>query len=143
MLEPSEKLREAYFTALNGNLTDTASANVPLYDRVPSNVGDKYVFVSDYTCNDSLSDKGYYGFECTITLVIVCKYTGDDGGKKEADRIAEQITTLIRTRTGLSMGSEFSMLTNQLDDSNSFEKQLKGGTESSRVLKFRHLIAQI
>ena len=142
MKEPGEKLREAYFTELNGNLTDLDSANVPLYDRVPSNVGKKYVYVSDYTVNDSLTDKTDYGFETTITLVIVCKYNGDSGGKKEADRIAEQITTLIRKRTYLSMGVEFTMLTSQLDASNSFEKQLSGGYEVSRVLKFRHLIAE-
>jgi hypothetical protein len=143
MLDPAEKLREAYFTALNGNLTDLASANVPLYDRVPSNVGNKYVYVSDYTVNDSLTDKQEFGFECTITLVAVCKYNGDTGGKKEADRIAEQITTLIRTRSYLDLGSEFNMITAQLDASNTFEKQLNGGYEVSRVLKFRHLVAEI
>ena len=142
MLEPGEKLREAYFTALDGNLTDLAAANVPLYDRVPSNVEDKYVYISDYTSNDSLTDKQEFGFECTITLVIMCKYNGDAGGKKESDRIAEQITTLIRTRNYLSMGSEFTMITSQLDASNTFEKQLTGGYEVSRVLKFRHLVAE-
>ena len=142
MLEPGEKLREAYFTALNGNLTDLDSANVPLYDRVPSTAGAKYCYVSDYTVNDSLTDKSAYGFEATITLVVVCKYSGDFGGKKEADRVAEQITTLIRTRGVLSMGAEFTMLTSQLDASNTFEQNVEGGFQTNRVLKFRHLIAE-
>jgi len=142
MKTPAEALRTAYISALNGNLTDLNSNNVPVYDRVPTNAGDNYVYFSDYTENDSRTDKTEFGTEVTITLVVSCRYKMDNGGKLESDRIANQIIQLIRKRSVLSLSSPFYMITSTLDNSLTFEKKINTGVEISRTLRFRHIIGE-
>lgn len=89
--------------AIIDRLTDTITSNgvtVPVYNRVPNDASEPYirVYSVDSTEVDQNSDK--FMLECTTRIEVVTSFIGDDGGELQANQIASDILTLIRTRSG-------------------------------------------
>lgn len=57
MKDPSEKVLQAIYTALNGNVTVSGNT-LPVYTVIPDSVENGYIYISDYTLSDdSLKDR--------------------------------------------------------------------------------------
>lgn len=89
--------------AIIDRLTDAITSNgvtVPIYNRVPNDASEPYirVYSVDSTEVDQNSDK--FMLECTTRIEVVTSFIGDDGGELQANQIASDILTLIRTRSG-------------------------------------------
>jgi len=144
MNDPGEALRKGYYTALNGNIT-VNSANVPVYDRVPNNIGYPFIKLSTQTTTD-ISDKTAFMTNNTIVIDIVTGYDGNDGGKADSDDIANQVLGLIRTRSSgyIDLTADgFNIVTTTLDSSNTIEENKDTHYIYRRVLTFRHIIHEV
>jgi hypothetical protein len=141
MKDVSTTLRTAYITAIT-SLTDLSGSAVTLYDRVPSTASDKYAFFGSFTSIE-WTDKTGYGMEVTQTINVICQYTMNAGGQKEIDHIGNQIVGFIRTRTTLDLSPDFNMVTVTVDNINNSMREIDGGVEYLKSIRFRHLIKEL
>lgn len=141
MNDLSTTIRTAYISAIS-SLTDLSGSSVSLYDRVPANAPDKYAYFSGYT-DIEYTDKTAYGHECTLTIVVVCQYTMNAGGQKEIDHISNQIVGYIRTRTGLDLSPSYDHISVTLDNMNTAFREIQGGVEYQKSIRFRHLVKEV
>ena len=99
MIEAIHFIRKAIITRLTDAITSNG-VTVPIYNRVPNEASEPYirVYSVDSTEVDQNSDK--FMLECTTRIEVVTSFIGDDGGELQANQIASDILTLIRTRSG-------------------------------------------
>lgn len=141
MKDVSTTLRTAYFTAIT-SLTDLNGNTVPLYDKVPSDAGNKYVHFNGFNTVE-WTDKSKFGSEVVITLNVVCQYNMNQGGQKEVDFIGNQVIGFIRTRSVLDLSPDFQMVTVEVDSIVNSSEGNEGGTEFIKSISFRHKIKEI
>lgn len=141
MKDISTALRTKYIAAIT-SLTDLSGSAVSLYDRVPSNAGDKYAYFGGFT-DIEYTDKTAYGHECTQTIIVVCQYTMNAGGQKEIDYIGNQIIQFIRTRTGFDMSPDYDEVSVILDNTSTAVRDIQGGVEYQKSIRFRHKIKEV
>jgi hypothetical protein len=89
MLDTSNAVRQAYITALNGNITYD-SVNVPVYGNIPFKTPPKkYVIISDIREVQDLNNNAFFN-NVVVTLDIFAEqYMTNDNGV--VDNIASQI----------------------------------------------------
>lgn len=99
MIEAIHFIRKAIIDRLTDAITSNG-VTVPIYNRVPNDASEPYirVYSVDSTEVDQNSDK--FMLECTTRIEVVTSFIGDDGGELQANQIASDILTLIRTRSG-------------------------------------------
>jgi hypothetical protein len=99
MIEAIHFIRKAIIDRLTDSITSNG-VTVPVYNRVPNEASEPYirVYSVDSTEVDQNSDK--FMLECTTRIEVVTSFIGDDGGELQANQIASDILTLIRTRSG-------------------------------------------
>ena len=99
MTEAIHFIRRAIIT----RLTDAISVNgsyVPVYNRVPNDASEPYIRVYSVDSNEVDQNADSFMLECTTRIEVVTSFIGDDGGELQANQIASEILTLIRTRSG-------------------------------------------
>ena len=99
MTEAIHFIRRAIIT----RLTDAISVNgsyVPIYNRVPNDASEPYIRVYSVDSNEVDQNADSFMLECTTRIEVVTSFIGDDGGELQANQIASEILTLIRTRSG-------------------------------------------
>ena len=99
MIEAIHFIRKAIIT----RLTDAISVNgsyVPIYNRVPNDASEPYIRVYSVDSNEVDQNADSFMLECTTRIEVVTSFIGDDGGELQANQIASEILTLIRTRSG-------------------------------------------
>lgn len=99
MIEAIHFIRKAIIT----RLTDAISVNgsyVPVYNRVPNDASEPYIRVYSVDSNEVDQNSDKFMLECTTRIEVVTSFIGDDGGELQANQIASEILTLIRTRSG-------------------------------------------
>ena len=99
MIEAIHFIRKAIIT----RLTDAISVNgsyVPVYNRVPNDASEPYIRVYSVDSNEVDQNADSFMLECTTRIEVVTSFIGDDGGELQANQIASEILTLIRTRSG-------------------------------------------
>ena len=92
MKDPDYILRQAYTTALKGNVTNNGKT-VPVYDRVPNDAKTPWIKIgSMVTGNDQ--DKDNYNTQVLLALEIHTAFIRG-GGKRQGDLISNQVLQLI------------------------------------------------
>ena len=99
MIEAIHFIRKAIIT----RLTDAISVNgvtVPIYNRVPNDASEPYIRVYSVDSTEVDQNSDTFMLECSTRIEVVTSFVGDDGGELQANQIASDILTLIRTRSG-------------------------------------------
>ena len=139
---PSGELQKAYFTTLNGNISNGGS-NVPVFDVVPPDQGYPYIHFVGQNVVESNFNTDKRITDIIMELDVVTGFDGSFGGKKQSFEISDQVIELIRQTPGnyLSLGG-FTMLTATLDSSFGREEQGEVDTLFINRLRFRHKIQE-
>lgn len=144
MLNTGNYLGEAYFNALNGNITLNA-VNVPVFDRVTNTQEYPYIHLSTQTQSDT-SNKQTFTSDTTMLIDIVTAFDNGFGGKKDSDTIAEQVLDIVRTMVSdgyIAVDSQIKIVTATLDDSYNIESQNATHTIYRKLLRIRNKVEQI
>tara|TARA_R110000803_G_scaffold71728_4_gene135082 strand:- start:1162 stop:1605 length:444 start_codon:yes stop_codon:yes gene_type:complete len=99
MIEAIHFIRKAIITRLTNAITSNA-ANVPVYNRVPNDASEPYIRVYSVDSTEVDQNSDTFMLECATRIEVVTSFIGDDGGELQANQIASDILTLIRTRSG-------------------------------------------
>lgn len=123
-------------------------AEVSVYDSsgVLANAQAPYVLLGAFnTTETGQGAKDNYAQMCTLLVDVVTKYGNSEGGKKQADEIANQIIEQIRTRTNgyLDLSPNFQMVTTTVESSNTLEQMVADGVLVRRLIRFNHKIYQL
>ena len=138
---PSKQVQIAYYTALNGNVTYN-SAEVPVYDVVPTASSYPYIVLGDQIINDRPSTKDSFITDVTMQVDVVTGFEGNYGGKSQMYDISSDVTDIIRTRVPLSL-TGFTMITSTLDLASIIVEQTDTHILYINRIRFRHLIQEI
>jgi hypothetical protein len=101
MLDTSNAVRQAYITALNGNITYDGN-NVPVYANIPFKTPPKkYVIISDIREVQDLNNNAFFN-NVVVTLDIFAEqYMTNDNGV--VDNIASQIMQILMPVPGAKL----------------------------------------
>jgi hypothetical protein len=99
MTEAIHFIRRAIITRLTDAITVNGSY-VPVYNRVPNDASEPYIRVYSVDSNEVDQNADTFMLECSTRIEVVTSFIGDDGGELQANQIASEILTLIRTRSG-------------------------------------------
>ena len=99
MIEAIHFIRKAIITRLTNAITSNG-VTVPIYNRVPNDASEPYIRVYSVDSTEVDQNSDAFMLECTTRIEVVTSFVGDDGGELQANQIASDILTLIRTRSG-------------------------------------------
>ena len=99
MIEAIHFIRKAIIARLTNAITSNA-AYVPVYNRVPNDASEPYIRVYSVDSTEVDQNSDTFMLECATRIEVVTSFIGDDGGELQANQIASDILTLIRTRSG-------------------------------------------
>lgn len=142
MIDPHKKVREAFYTVLNGNLSYDGE-NVPVVDdavTLEDNV-DMYVLLSSQTAVE-VSNFTKYQHDCTITIDITHKTTYSvtkNGVDEVAQQIFDRISTGVTTN-GLPISDVIQYVNLQKETDNYLEMELSSGAIIRRIVVFNLLV---
>jgi len=147
MKDPSKALKNAYKAKLNNIVVGTKQ--VQFFKKRPPSSFKNYIMIGGMTVVDD-QDKDTFQTVCTATIMCVTHYYGGHGDADKADDIANKVMELINTKAGsyLDLTADgFRILITTLDQSmDSIQTPVKGNkqseTEVTRILRFRHTIAE-
>ena len=91
-------IRAKIFTALNGNVTYN-SANVPVFNRIPTNQASPYIWIYSLSTNEIDQNATKFMSETITRIECVSKFAGDSGGDLTANLIVNSCLSLLRTRS--------------------------------------------
>tara|TARA_R100000426_G_scaffold47140_2_gene35219 strand:- start:136 stop:576 length:441 start_codon:yes stop_codon:yes gene_type:complete len=117
MKEAMHHIREKIFASLNNNIT-LNSANVPIFNRVPTNAGTPYIWVYSVSTNEVDQNASKFCLEIVTRVECVTRFDGDVGGDLDANKLVNDCLVLLRTRSSgyYDLSSKgFSIYTNVLD----------------------------
>lgn len=146
MRDSKRAMRTAYFNVLNGSLS-IDSTDVPVADKIRSDIRPPYVKLSTQTAVDGPSGK----IQCrthdtTILLDIVTNYDGNKGGKHHCDLIAEQIFPLILPEDDDNLpdlGTDFRIVRTEVESDFDIEEKNQTSTIVRRLIRLRNTIEQL
>jgi len=99
MIEAIHFIRKAIITRLTNAITSNG-VTVPIYNRVPNDASEPYIRVYSVDSTEVDQNSDTLMLECSTRIEVVTSFVGDDGGELQANQIASDILTLIRTRSG-------------------------------------------
>jgi hypothetical protein len=131
-------LRTAYFNRLTG-----LGLTVFEKDAVLSNAVTPYVIISEIDTKED-SNKADFGHKAAVLLDIVTKAPINQvGGGKQRDLIANQIFSVINSKTSFIIDENFQSVNLKI----TYDRTLNGDTDTDRVyrrlIRFEHNIRQI
>ena len=97
MKDPSHFVRKSVYDALNGNVT-LNSANVPVYNVVPSSASTPYILISSIQNNIIENIKDTYMMRVQTQIDVVTSFDTNTGGQLDANLAMNQITNLLISR---------------------------------------------
>ena len=108
MVDIGQKLRKAYFTALDGSITYEGSA-VPIVDeKLDVNITEHDIYVLMTSQNEvDTNNKSYFARECDIVLRVINRRKAT-GTKEAVENVSDQILTVLfptKNTTGLTVDS--------------------------------------
>ena len=98
MKDASHFIRKQVFDAINGNIT-LNSANVPVYNVVPSSATTPYILITSVSNSISEDIKDTSLNEIITDVEIVTAFDTNTGGQLDANLAMNQITQLLVDRT--------------------------------------------
>jgi hypothetical protein len=99
MTESIQFIRRAIISRLTDAITVNGSY-VPVYNRVPNDASEPYIRVYSVDSVEVDQNADSFILECNTRIEVFTSFIGDDGGELQANEIASEILTLIRTRSG-------------------------------------------
>lgn len=140
MKDPSYTIRDAYYQALTGQLP------VPVYDEhAPADAPDAYVLLGAQTLYQRGS-KTCFISTCSMTLVVVTRFlAAEQGNKKQADDIANQITQIINPDPviQIDLSPEFYCIATNVEGSNSASSQDQVYKYNEKAVRFSHIVEEL
>lgn len=139
---PSKLLQQAYFTALNGQISYSGSV-VPVYDVVPPKTNYPYIVLGSQSLAEDRFNNDKRITSVVMDVDVVTGFDGSFGGKSQAYDISDSVVNRIRKTPGnyLSL-SGFFIITAVLENSFILQEQNETHTLYVNKLRFRHIIQQ-
>jgi hypothetical protein len=135
MFDPSSEIQQAYFNRL--------SLDIPVFDAVDETHKGDYVYFSNINVMTGGGEsKCRRGFVVIVTLNIVTRFKGNQGGFYQASLYASQITSQIATVGNYIDTDNFQIVTTTLDGSGNTSMKTETGMLYMRSVSFRHEIVQ-
>ena len=97
MKDASHFVRKSVYEALNGNVT-LDSANVPVYNVVPSSATSPYILITSLQNNIVQNIKDTFLMQVQTQIDVVTSFDTNTGGQLNANLIMNQITNLLVSR---------------------------------------------
>tara|TARA_R100000773_G_scaffold44333_2_gene45096 strand:+ start:860 stop:1294 length:435 start_codon:yes stop_codon:yes gene_type:complete len=97
MKDASHFVRKSVYDALNGNVT-LDSANVPVYNVVPSSATSPYILITSLQNNIVQNIKDTFLMQVQTQIDVVTSFDTNTGGQLNANLIMNQITNLLVSR---------------------------------------------
>jgi|ERR1044072_2215975 hypothetical protein len=145
MKDPSYTIRNAYYTLLNGQLTSEGN-NVPVYDEhAPAEAPAVYVLLGAQTTFQRGSRTGFIT-NCSIIVNVVTRFpAAEQGNKKQADDIANQITQIINPDpvTQIDLSPDFFCIATNVEGSNSSSSHDQVYKYNEKAVRFSHIVEQL
>jgi len=142
MRTPSFALQEAYFNALDGQIT-IDGAVVPVYDVVPEGADYPYIVLADQIVRER-NDKNTFGTDIIMQLDIVTGFEGAYGGKKQMYNITDAVINIIRTRSaGYFNLPGFNVYRTSLDLASFIQDETDSHILYINRIRFRHFIEEL
>lgn len=146
MKDSGTKLRAAYHTALNGNLSVSAT-NVPVYyGKVESAIDEPIYVLIEEASNQDKSSKSHFATETTLAINIIQKQPSAVS-MEDVEDVADQILEIVKPTPktlGVTIASPFKILFIKLDtnDNNRPIQQPDSKFVVSKSLRLRNHIIQ-
>ena len=146
MIDIGQKLRKAYFTALDGNLTWDGAA-VPVVDeKLDVQITDQDVYVIMTAQNEvDANNKSYWARECDIEMRIINRRKATNTKEVVEDASNQVLTILFPTKNtvGISIDSPLSLTYSRLTNAEYDPlAQTDDGFVISKKLVFKNRITQ-
>lgn len=132
-------IRQAYYTALQGNITLNSQV-VNVYDVVPMDAQYPYVVFAQQQSTVTNLKRGCEAYQATILLEIVTKYAAYKGGRKDADTIADQIYSLLNPPLPQTDGMQIG-LTYPDTDFDQGREMTQTHTINRRFMQFKNAVS--
>lgn len=146
MLDIGQKLRAAFFDALDGNLTWDGAA-VPVVDeKLDVQISDQDVYILMTSQNEiDANNKSYWARECDIELVIINRRKATNT-KEVVEDVSNQVLTLLfpdKNTTVLSVAAPLSLTYSRLTSAEYNPLvHTEDGFQISKKLTFKNRITQ-
>lgn len=115
MREAFHHIRKKFIDALDGNVT-VNSANVPIYNRVPSTQTTPFIRVYSHLMEEIDQNRSSFNTELITKIECITSFEGDDGGEYELNQIVDQVLEIVRTRSNVDLSAEnFNVYTTTID----------------------------
>jgi len=115
MREAFHHIRKKFIDALDGNVT-VNSANVPIYNRVPSTQSTPFIRVYSHLMEEIDQNRSSFNTELITKIECITSFEGDDGGEYELNQIVDQVLEIVRTRSNVDLSAEnFNVYTTTID----------------------------
>lgn len=98
MREAIHHIRKKIYNLLNGSVT-LRSADVPVYNRIPTNSAYPYIRIYSVSTNEVDQNASNYNLECITRIECVTRFNGDQGGDLDANLLINSCLSLLRTRS--------------------------------------------
>ncbi len=137
---PNKLLQQAYYSALNGQITYSGS-NVPVYDVVPPDRTYPYIVLGSLNVLEDSFNNDTRIVTCIFDVDVVTGFDGSFGGKSQGYDISDSVVNAIRKTPGnyLSL-SGFQMITAVLESSVMIQQFTETHVLYINKLRFRHKI---
>jgi len=134
MKDPSNELKAAFYTALNGNTT------LPVYTMVPDGVDD-FIVIGDCTLTGDVA-KDRYITDNTLQVEIVKTYR-NQGSKKAVDTDSNAIVGIIRNAFASTVTlTSFVVSLVVIDGMNDFVEDTEEFKIYRKIIRFRLIIEE-
>ena len=115
MREAFHHIRKKFIDALDGNVT-VNSANVPIFNRVPSTQSTPFIRVYSHLMEEIDQNRSSFNTELITKIECITSFEGDDGGEYQLNQIVDQVLEIIRTRSNVDLSTEnFNVYTTTID----------------------------
>lgn len=143
MKDPQEAIRTAYFTRLSGAVSlDGVAVRVYSY-FVPGNATRPYILLSQQTVADGRTGN-CPSADTTILVEVVTEYEGQAVKASDADKIANQIVTLLDVFQHRGNYMEGWAFTRHIWESSNMLNEINGARQiNRRLLRFRDVVFEI
>jgi hypothetical protein len=98
MNEALHHIRKKIYNLLNSSVT-LRSADVPVYNRVPTNSAYPYIRIYSVSTNEIDQNASNYNLQCITRIECVTRFNGDQGGDLDANLLVNSCLSLLRTRS--------------------------------------------
>ena len=138
MKEFATEIKQAYYNRLNDVIS------VPVFDQVPRDYKGNYVLFQGVTgFTGQAETKCSRGYDISVTLQVVTRFEGNQGGYHLAESISGELIPLIGTRGNYITTTSFQVVTTTLGAVNELYVPFETGAIYKRIITFNHQIKEI